>query len=162
MGAWQKIKAALGMGPKPPPTPPKPAANAPPPVLTLPLPGTPTLTARDLERLKGVHPDLVRVVARARRETPFMVIEGVRTMARQRELLAKGASKILDSRHLTGHAVDLGPLPLDWNDWPAFRAMADAVLRAAKAEGVPITWGGSWPTFRDGPHFELPRGDYPG
>lgn len=119
------------------------------------------LTTRDRERLRGVHPDLIRVVERARLETPFTVICGVRTVEQQRQLVAQGASKTMNSRHLTGHAVDLGPVPLDWNDWPAFRAMAGTVLRAADAEGVAVEWGGNWATFRDGPHFELRREKYP-
>lgn len=66
------------------------------------------LTPRDLKRLEGVHPDLVRVVRRARLTARFMVIEGLRTLDRQRQLVEEGNSKTLRSRHLTGHAVDLG------------------------------------------------------
>jgi peptidoglycan L-alanyl-D-glutamate endopeptidase CwlK len=57
--------------------------------------------------------------------------------------------------------VDLGPVPLDWQDLAAFRRMADAMKRAAAAEGVPIVWGGDWKGFVDGPHFELTRAAYP-
>jgi peptidoglycan LD-endopeptidase CwlK len=131
-------------------TAPRPAAPPPPAEL---------LTPRDLERLAGVHPDLVRVVKRARRDAgePFFVIEGVRTAGRQRELFAQGKSRTLQSRHLTGHAVDLGPVPLDWTDRPAFARLAAAMRAAADAEGVPIRWGGDFRGFYDGPHFELPR-----
>ncbi|MBX9697884.1 MAG: M15 family metallopeptidase [Acetobacteraceae bacterium] len=120
-----------------------------------------SLSERDRQRLAGVHPDLVRVVERAAAETPLFVIEGLRTAARQRELVAKGSSRTTASRHLTGHAVDLAPIPLDWSDFEAFRAMAKAVLAAAEVEGVPLVWGGNWPSFRDGPHFELDRANYP-
>ena len=119
------------------------------------------LTPRDLERLRGVHPDLVRVVTRARADFAFFVIEGMRSEARQRALVARGASRTMQSRHLTGHAVDLGPVPLDWEDKVSFRRMAGAVLRAADAEGVAVIWGGSWRSFYDGPHFELSRAKYP-
>lgn len=119
-----------------------------------------------LSRLQGVHPDLVRVVRRAIEITPidFSVVEGLRTMERQRQLVAKGASQTLNSRHITGHAVDLAPYEggtIHW-DWPRFREMAPAILEAAKLEGVPVTWGGNWKSFPDGPHFELPRDKYPG
>jgi peptidoglycan L-alanyl-D-glutamate endopeptidase CwlK len=127
------------------------------------------LTARDVERLRGVHPDLVRVVVRAKAnglDRPglrLFVIEGLRTPQRQAALKAAGASRTLASRHLTGHAVDLG-LTLDgrvrW-DWPLFHILGAAVKRAAKEIEVPLTWGGDWPSFPDGPHFELPRGRYP-
>ena len=124
------------------------------------------LTPRDLERLRGVHPDLVRVVTRARQDFAFFVIEGLRSEAGQRALVARGASRTLNSRHLTGHAVDLGPVPLDWDDKDAFRRMAGAVLRAADAEGVPVVWGGGFRDAKgrywfDGPHFELSRAKYP-
>lgn len=119
------------------------------------------LTPRDLSRLAGVHPDLVRVVIRARAAEAFTVIEGLRTAERQAVLVAQGASKTLRSRHLTGHAVDLGPVPLDWEDKPAFRRMAAAMKRAADEEGVPLVWGGDWQSFYDGPHFELDRRKYP-
>lgn len=125
------------------------------------LPVVGGLTARDRTRLVGVHSDLVRVVEQARREHAFFVIEGCRTVERQRELVASGASRTMASRHITGHAVDLAPVPLDWSNFPAFRAMAGAVLRAADAEGVPVDWGGNWASFRDGPHFELRREKYP-
>src|SRR5688572_29103835 len=70
------------------------------------------LTARDLKRLEGIHPDLVRVVARAAETTdvPFMVVEGMRTRERQAELLRARKTTTPHSRHLTGHAVDLAPL----------------------------------------------------
>lgn len=120
------------------------------------------LTPRDMARLAGVHPDLVRVVVRARAAEAFTVLEGLRTAERQATLVAQGASKTLNSRHLTGHAVDLGPVPLDWQDKPAFRRLAAAMKRAADAEGVALVWGGDWRAFYDGPHFELDRRKYPG
>lgn len=119
------------------------------------------LTPRDMDRLRGVHPDLVRVVIRARASDPFTVIEGVRSPERQAELYAAGRSRTLHSRHLTGHAVDLAPVPLDWHDRAAFGRLAESMRRAAAAEGVPIRWGGEFRGFYDGPHFELPRDRYP-
>lgn len=123
------------------------------------------LGPRSLERLVGVHPDLVRVVKRAIGESPidFTVLEGLRSRERQTVLYAKGATKTMNSRHLTGHAVDLAPViagQVSW-DWPLYDKLALTVFAAAKDEGVPITWGGSWKTFRDGPHFELPWDSYP-
>ena len=121
---------------------------------------------RSLDNLRGIHPDLRRVIDRALQESPldFVVIEGVRSEARQRELVAKGASRTMNSRHLTGHAVDL--LPIGKNGkaefaWPLYHQLGPAVEAAAKAEGVAITWGGRWATFKDGPHFELDRKAYP-
>ncbi len=151
-----------------------------------------SLGATSRERLKGVHPDLIRVVERAVRVTPvdFTVLEGVRSVARQRELVKKGASKTMDSRHITGHAVDLGA----WIggqvrfDWPLYYRIASAMQRAARELNIPIVWGGVWDrrlndlpddmdaavaayvrrrkdagrsAFIDGPHFELQKAAYP-
>lgn len=123
------------------------------------------LGKRSLKRLEGVHPDLVRVVKRAIEltEIDFTVLEGVRTKARQKKLFEAGASKTMNSRHLTGHAVDLGAYVdrrVAW-DWPLYRKIADAMKEAAIDEGVYITWGGDWRSFKDGPHFQLTRKHYP-
>lgn len=124
-----------------------------------------TLGERSLSRLSGVHPDLVRVVkkAAAMSDLDFTVLEGLRTLERQKELKANGATKTMNSRHLTGHAVDLAPMiggKISW-DWPLYNRLAKIVKAAAAAENVPIQWGGDWRTFKDGPHWELPWKQYP-
>lgn len=127
------------------------------------------LNKSSIARLKGVHPDLVRIVNRCAREwtdasTGFIVTCGVRTIEEQKLLKAKGASKTLRSRHLTGHAVDLACTlgeQVRW-DWPMYDRLAKAMKAAAHKEKVPLEWGGSWPKFRDGPHFQLPWAQYPG
>jgi peptidoglycan L-alanyl-D-glutamate endopeptidase CwlK len=123
------------------------------------------LGQRSLSRLEGVHPDLVRVVKKAAAMSPldFTVLEGLRTVDRQRQLMGAGATKTMNSRHLTGHAVDLAPMiggTVRW-DWPLYHQLAAVVKDAAKAENVPIQWGGDWRTFKDGPHWELPWKAYP-
>ena len=107
-----------------------------------------------------------RVIDRALQDSPldFAVIEGLRTRKRQEQLVASGASQTMNSRHLTGHAVDL--LPLDPTTgkgefaWPLYDQLGPAVKTAAKKEGVPSVWGGDWTSFKDGPHFELDRRVY--
>lgn len=129
--------------------------------------------SRSLARMEGIHSDLRRVLDRALQQAPFpfIVTEGLRTAARQRELVRVGASKTLNSRHLTGHAVDIVPyVDIDKDGrveteemyaWPLYHRLATTVKTAAVIEGVPLIWGGDWRTFKDGPHWELDRRVYP-
>lgn len=129
------------------------------------------LGTRSRSRLVGVHPILVQIVERAIELTThdFTVLEGRRTKERQKELVAQGVSWTMNSRHLTGHAVDLAPVPIDWTNLPAFDAVAKAMFAAADEIGVTLRWGADWdrdgtPRERgesDSPHFELSRNQYP-
>ena len=112
-----------------------------------------------MEKLQGVHPDLMNVVKLAiqKSSVDFTVIEGLRTLERQKELVAAGASRTLNSRHLTGHAVDLAAVvgkEVRW-DWPLYSKIAEAMKDAALELKVTIQWGGDWKMFKDGPHFQL-------
>lgn len=148
------------------------------------------LSNRSLERLVGVHIDLVQCVKTAIQMTTvdFTVLEGLRTYERQRKLVTAGASKTMNSRHLSGHAVDLGAYvdgEVRW-DWSLYFYIADAMMDAAKSLNVPVEWGGAWRDLReyesaeaaqkdyleakrrkgqrpflDGPHFQLSRERYP-
>lgn len=155
--------------------PPKPAATT-----ATAKSGGFVLSERSLKNLVGVKDDLVRVVKHAIEisDTDFTVIEGARTRARQAELVKKGASKTMNSKHLTGHAVDIAPIvngKISW-DFEHYYALANAMAKAATELGVKVRWGGAWTTitgksgtpqdwvkayragggkFLDGPHFEL-------
>lgn len=123
------------------------------------------LSLASMSKLVGVHPDLAAVVTRAIAQSPidFMVIEGLRTKERQAQLKAAGASQTLRSRHLTGHAVDLGALvggELRW-DWPLYHQIADVIKKTATEMNIPIECGADWTSFPDGPHFQLPWSKYP-
>lgn len=123
------------------------------------------LSQKSLDRMSGVHQDLVDVVKRAIEitECDFTVLEGVRSVARQEQLVKAGASQTMKSRHLTGHAVDLGAMvngSVRW-DWPLYDKIALAMKAAAIEKQVAIEWGGDWKTFRDGPHFQLTFEEYP-
>lgn len=123
------------------------------------------LNARSEKALQGVHPDLVKVVRRAAElsDLDFIVTEGLRSMARQRQLVAKGASKTYRSRHLTGHAVDVAMKVggrIRW-DWQLYEKFSKFMKQAARELGVKITWGGDWTSFKDGPHYQLQWASYP-
>lgn len=114
------------------------------------------MNERDITRLRGVHPDICRVLHDV--DYPFVVVEGVRTIERQRELMAAGKTKTLNSRHLTGHAVDIAPLVdgrISW-EWRHFNELARAVRSSCKRCGVVLEWGGDWKRFPDGPHWQIP------
>lgn len=130
-----------------------------------------TLSPAARAKLEGVHPDLVRVVLKAAEDksVQFTVTEGARSIERQKEMVAKGASQTMRSRHVVdaagvAHAVDLAVVvggKITWQ-WSWYAQLA-RVMKAAAAElGVPIEWGGDWTTLKDGPHFQLPWVQYPG
>ena len=137
------------------------------------------MDARSTRNLIGVHPDLVKVVHKAAQKSSFIVTEGLRTKERQAQLVKAGASQTMNSRHITGHAVDLAAVvngEVRW-DWSLYVAIANAMKAAALEFNVPVRWGGTWKllndvkgpitakmlsrSFPDGPHFELYRGRYP-
>lgn len=120
------------------------------------------LGTRSLQNLSGVHPDLVAVVKRAIELTSqdFTVIEGIRHIERQRELVKTGKSTTLNSRHLTGHAVDIVPWPVSW-EWDDYYPIEEAIKLAAEELDVAVEWGGDWKSFPDAPHWQLSWEEYP-
>lgn len=145
-----------------------------------------SLSELSLSRLEGVNPNLVKVVKRAIEISgvDFRVSEGLRTKERQAELVRKGASQTMNSRHLTGDAVDLVAIvdgQVSW-DFNYYYTIAKAVAQASSELGVLVRWGGAWTVitnkdgtpqdwvkaykterkrlgkkeFLDGVHFELP------
>ena len=131
------------------------------------------LGTRSKQKLSGVHPDLIMVVTKAISisTVDFTILEGIRSVSRQRELYKAGKSTTMNSRHITGHAIDLAPYPtnadfdsdgvLNIHDWDEYYPIADAMKEAAEDLDISIDWGGDWKSFPDGPHFQLSRKDYP-
>ena len=128
------------------------------------------LSLRSRQRLSGVNPLLVDVVKRAIEITKqdFFVGEGVRSVERQKKLVASGASRTMNSRHITGHAVDLHPHPYkgdhdvdgvpNSDDYDAYKPIVDAMRQAADELGVDLVYGYDWGW--DAPHFEMDRKKY--
>ena len=116
---------------------------------------------RSYRSMDGVASELIAVASRALEITTvdFVVTEGLRTVERQKELVASGASQTMNSRHITGDAIDVAAYVggIRW-DWPLYEGIAEAFKQAAEDLQVPLEWGGDWSSFRDGPHFQLPRG----
>jgi peptidoglycan L-alanyl-D-glutamate endopeptidase CwlK len=123
------------------------------------------LSARSERNLKDVHPDLNRLVRAAIEDTEvdFTVIEGRRTSDRQSEMVKTGKSKAKNPRHVGGFAVDLAAIvgnAVSW-DMHYYIKINEAFERASKKTGIPFQWGGKWKKPVDGPHFQLPRKQYP-
>jgi peptidoglycan L-alanyl-D-glutamate endopeptidase CwlK len=132
------------------------------------------LNTQSKNKLKNVHPDLVKVVNRSAKNITgtdgfgFIITCGVRTLSEQKKLYAIGATKTLNSRHIPGNdgyskAVDFAVTvdgKVRW-DWPLYSKLSKIVKEAARLEKVNIEWGGDWKTFKDGPHFQLPKKLYP-
>lgn len=120
---------------------------------------------RSKTRMRGIHPDLRKVMDRFIQLTDqdATVLEGLRSVKRQTKLYRSGASKTMNSRHLTGHAVDVAPLvkgQVSW-DWKHYHPMARVMKEAARQVDVKIEWGGDWSSFKDGPHWQLGWSRYP-
>ena len=123
------------------------------------------MNARSIKRLEDAHLDLETLMIEASKAcpVPFEISEVKRTGQRQAALVRAGASKTMNSRHLTGHAADIVCYVdgrVRW-DWPLYKLAADHIKATALRLGIPIVWGGDWRTLKDGPHFELDRKTYP-
>jgi peptidoglycan L-alanyl-D-glutamate endopeptidase CwlK len=106
----------------------------------------------------------VKVLEEAIKESPldFSITEGLRTRERQKELFDAGKSQTMNSRHLTGKAVDIAVLvdgKVTW-DFKYYQGVADHIKKIAKDMKIDLVWGGDWQSFKDGPHFELHRSKY--
>lgn len=101
------------------------------------------------QRLDGVDADLVGIVRETAASLPFdlLVVEGLRTLERQRELVKRKLSRTLRSKHLTGDAVDLCAVKngnVLWEDREAYRLIRAAMLYNAKEAGIKVRQGSDW------------------
>jgi peptidoglycan L-alanyl-D-glutamate endopeptidase CwlK len=119
------------------------------------------LSKKSIAKLKEVHPHIQELVKSAINLSTidFGISEGMRTRDRQQILYDTGKSQTMNSRHLTGHAVDVyawkdGAVSWEFEDYETINI---AFGKASKLTNIPYVWGGSWKSFKDGPHFELMR-----
>lgn len=121
---------------------------------------------RSEDNLKGINPSLEKVIRRTLEISPvdFIVIEGLRTKERQKGLVNTGKSQTMNSRHLTGNAVDIIPVNTKWQI-DEFKPLLKAVKQAADELGVKLRFGINWKNdpslpietrFIDAPHVEIP------
>lgn len=139
---------------------------------------------RSERNLESVHPYLAMAVRKALSygDTDFSVVEGVRSVERQRELYSKGATRTMNSLHLEqpdgyGHAVDLYPWPIDMEAvrrnsaveivrFGVIKGLVFAAFKELETDGLvsgKLRWGGDWDmdgqtldhSFFDAPHIEI-------
>jgi peptidoglycan L-alanyl-D-glutamate endopeptidase CwlK len=107
-----------------------------------------TLSKRSHDRLFGVDPRLVAVVNTAIGITKvdFGVTEGLRTEETQRRYVDAGKSQTMNSKHLTGEAVDLVAYVNGVVSWELnlYDDIADAMKIAAIEHDLPLRWGAAW------------------
>lgn len=132
----------------------------------------PKFGKKSQERLATCHPDIVKIMEKVIEIYDFTVLEGVRSPERQKELVAQGKSKTLNSKHLPGpdglsRAIDIAPYPVSWEESTdnlgRFYFLAGIVFAIAEELGIKIRWGLDWDmdkdftdnTLNDYPHFEL-------
>lgn len=126
----------------------------------------PSFSAKSLALLKDCHPDLIKIAQLAIQRIDFSIIEGHRTKERQKELVKKGASQTMNSKHCEypARAFDFLPYPFNgWNDLAAFNKVGEVLIQCAKELGIDARRGADWnmngittdEKFYDGPHFEL-------
>ena len=110
-------------------------------------------------------------------EYDIKVLEGVRSWARQAELLEEGRTKVgpglskhnppmiggVEDESWLSNAVDVVPYPIDWKDARRFIYMAGMIIGVGRTLGYDFRWGGNWDedqiilddqNFDDLPHFE--------
>lgn len=117
------------------------------------------MTIQRAEIMYGVNPKLVAVILGVGQHKDFCVTCGLRTREEQAAAVAAGKSQTMKSYHLTGDAVDLACLVkgvVSW-EWSLYEELNKVVQEYAGRHGVTITWGGSWRTLKDGPHFQIER-----
>tara|TARA_R100001594_G_scaffold45796_2_gene78715 strand:- start:1119 stop:1517 length:399 start_codon:yes stop_codon:yes gene_type:complete len=123
----------------------------------------PKFSKRSQDRLNTTDERLIKLFTEVIKYFDCTILEGKRTVDRQKMLVAQGKSKTMNSKHLTGKAVDVAPYPIDWNDRERFTYFAGFVQGIASQKGFNIRWGGDWDqdkdlkdnSFDDLPHFEL-------
>ena len=123
----------------------------------------PSFSKQSRARLDSTDERLGRVFEEVIKHFDCTILEGRRTIDRQKMLVAQGKSKTMNSKHLVGKAVDVAPYPIDWNDRERFTYFAGYVMGIAAKMGIKLRWGGDWDrdtqvkdnSFDDLPHFEI-------
>ena len=117
------------------------------------------LSKTSRQKLQTCHSDLIKLIEAVAETERCAVICGFRGRYEQEKAYMAGKSKAKwgQSKHnfKPSHAVDVVPLPLDWNDIPAFEKLGEKIMAKADELGIKIKWGKNFKGLADYPHFEL-------
>lgn len=119
----------------------------------------PKLSAKSQAKLNTCHSDLIKLIEAVAETEKCAVICGFRGRYEQEKAYYTGKSKAKwgQSKHnlKPSHAVDVVPVPLNWEDIPAFEKLGEKIMAKAKELGINIRWGRDFTNLKDYPHFEL-------
>lgn len=119
----------------------------------------PKLSAKSQAKLNTCHSDLIRLIEAVAETEKCAVICGFRGKYEQEKAYYTGKSKAKfgQSKHnlKPSQAVDVVPLPLDWNDISAFEKLGEKIMAKADELGIKIKWGRDFTNLKDYPHYEL-------
>lgn len=131
------------------------------------------MDARSEKELLDVHPDLVKIICLSNQfPTPFIVVQGLRTMKQEQAAVDTNHSTTMHSRHLpnidgVSCAVDVAWLDhgvvsfAPGREQEIFKQITDQIKESAKNLNIPIICGIDWSSFVDYGHIELPWSLYP-
>lgn len=119
----------------------------------------PKLSTKSQTKLNTCHSDLIKLIEAVAETEKCAVICGHRSKAEQEKAYNSGASRARWGQSKHNHkpslAVDVVPLPLDWEDIPAFEKLGEKIMAKAEELGINIRWGRDFTNLKDYPHFEL-------
>lgn len=119
----------------------------------------PSFGQKSKERLATCCQELQDLFNSVIQETDCTIICGHRGQKEQDEAFENGFSKVKwpngNHNKLPSRAVDVCPMPINWDDIEAFKKFAEVVEEHAKKLGIKVTWGGHWTTLKDYPHWEV-------
>lgn len=117
------------------------------------------LSNKSMQKLNTCHSDLVKLIEAVAEIEKCAVICGFRGRYEQEKAYYSGKSKARfgQSKHnfKPSLAVDVVPLPLNWEDIPAFERLGEVIMKKAEELNIKIKWGKYFTNLKDYPHFEL-------
>ena len=117
------------------------------------------LSKKSIQKLQTCHSDLIKLIEAVAETEKCAVICGFRGRYEQEKAYYEGKSKAKfgQSKHnlKPSMAVDVVPLPLNWEDIEAFEKLGEKIMAKAEELGIKVKWGKYFKGLADYPHYEL-------